>query len=303
MIPPPLRPLPLKNRMSYLFLEYGRLDVLDGAFVLVDENGVRVHIPVGSVTCLFLEPGTRVSHEAVKLAAKVGCLLLWVGEGGVRLYAAGQPGGARADRLLYQAALALDEKSRLNVVRKMFAVRFGIDPPANRSVDQLRGLEGARVRKLYQQLGTRYGVKWKKRDYDTENWDASNLVNMCLSVANSCLYGIVEAAILACGYAPAVGFVHTGKPLSFVYDIADLVKFDTVVPLAFQIAGESPDNPERAVRKACRDKFKATKILGRLIPLIDEVLAAGGLPVPKAMGVVGPAFEEERGFGDDGHRG
>jgi CRISPR-associated protein Cas1 len=93
-----------------LFLEKGRLDVLDGAFVLVDEVGVRIHIPVGGVVCLMLEPGTRVSHAAVALAARAGTLLIWVGEAGVRLYAAGQPGGARADRLLYQARLALMTK-------------------------------------------------------------------------------------------------------------------------------------------------------------------------------------------------
>ncbi len=108
---PQLKPIPMKERLSILFVNYGRLDVIDGAFVLVDKNGVRTHIPVGSVACLMLEPGTRVSHAAVGLASRVGCLLVWVGEGGVRLYASGQPGGARADRLLYQAKLALDDSA------------------------------------------------------------------------------------------------------------------------------------------------------------------------------------------------
>jgi len=116
---PPLKPIPMKDRVSVLFVEYGQLDVLDGAFVMIDKTGVRTHIPVGSIGCLMLEPGTRVSHAAAVLAARVGCLLVWVGEAGVRLYAAGQPGGARADRLLYQARLALDDDARLKVVRKM----------------------------------------------------------------------------------------------------------------------------------------------------------------------------------------
>ena len=136
---PPLKPIPVKDRLSILFLEKGNLDVLDGAFVLVDKNGVRTHIPVGGVACLMLEPGTRVSHAAVVLASRVGCLLVWIGEAGVRLYAAGQPGGARSDRLLYQAKLALDDTARLNVVRKMYALRFKEEPPARRSVEQLRG--------------------------------------------------------------------------------------------------------------------------------------------------------------------
>ena len=122
---PPLKPIPIKERVSVIFIERGEIDVLDGAFVVVDVTGVRTHIPVGGVACIMLEPGTRVSHRAAALAARVGTLLVWVGEAGVRLYSAGQPGGARSDRLLYQAKLALDESLRLKVVRKMYAVRFG----------------------------------------------------------------------------------------------------------------------------------------------------------------------------------
>ncbi len=163
---PPLKPIPMKDRVSILFVDKGNLDVLDGAFVVVDKNGVRTHIPVGGVACLMLEPGTRVSHAAVILASRVGCLLVWVGDAGVRLYASGQPGGARADRLLYQAKLALDDDARLKVVRKMYAVRFKEEPPAKRSIEQLRGIEGVRVRKMYELLARQYKVEWKHRNYD-----------------------------------------------------------------------------------------------------------------------------------------
>lgn len=300
---PPLKPIAIKERTSVLFVERGELDVIDGAFVLVDKNGVRTHIPVGSVACLMLEPGIRVSHAASVLAARVGTLLVWVGEAGVRLYAAGQPGGARSDRLLYQAALALEEETRLKVVRKMYALRFGEDPPSRRSVDQLRGIEGARVRKMYELLARRHGVTWKRRNYDPDTWESGDLPNRCLSSATACLYGITEAAVLAAGYAPAVGFIHTGKPLSFVYDIADVFKFDTVVPVAFKVAAEQPSHPERTVRLACRDAFRRTGLLTRIIPVIEEVLAAGGRNPPAAPeGAVGPAFPEPEGVGDVGHR-
>ena len=146
---PPPRPIPLKDRSSIIFIEKGNVDVLDGAFVVVDKNGIRTHIPIGGLACLMLEPGARISHAAVALASRAGTLIIWVGEAGVRLYAAGQPGGARSDRLLYQARLALDDDARLKVVRKMYAMRFGEDAPERRSVDQLRGIEGVRVRKLY----------------------------------------------------------------------------------------------------------------------------------------------------------
>lgn len=112
--------------------------MLDGAFVVVDKTGVRTHIPVGGVACLMLEPGTRVSHAACALSARVGTLLVWIGEAGVRLYSAGQPGGARADKLLYQARLALDDSLRLKVVRKMVALRFGEAPPQRPCRDVFR---------------------------------------------------------------------------------------------------------------------------------------------------------------------
>ena len=300
----PLKPIPMKERVSMIFVWYGRVDVKDGAFVVIDKNGVRKHIPVGSVACIMLEPGTRVSHAAVKLAAHVGTLLVWVGEAGVRLYASGQPGGARSDRLLYQAKLALDDDLRLKVVRKMYELRFGEPAPARRSVEQLRGIEGARVRKTYELLAKRYGVKWKGRRYDPKDWEKGDVANRCISAATACLYGITEAAVLAAGYAPAVGFIHTGKPLSFVYDIADIYKFDTVVPEAFKIAASNPANPDKVVRIACRDIFRETKILKKIIPGIEEVLAAGGIQPPEPpKESVPPAIPEPKGIGDVGHRG
>ncbi|AQT59702.1 type I-E CRISPR-associated endonuclease Cas1e [Cellvibrio sp. PSBB023] len=301
--PPPLKPLPMKDRISMMFIQYGQIDVVDGAFVVIDQTGIRTHIPVGSVACLMLEPGTRVSHAAVKLASTVGTLLVWVGEAGVRLYASGQPGGARADRLLYQAKLALDDDLRLKVVRKMYELRFGEAPPQRRSVEQLRGIEGARVRETYKLLAKQYGVQWNGRNYDVKDWEKGDVANQCLSAATSCLYGITEAAVLAAGYAPAVGFIHTGKPLSFVYDIADIFKFDSVVPIAFRIAGKRPHNPDREVRLACRDIFRSSHILEKIIPTIEEVLAAGEIKPPEMPPEsVASAIPNPDSLGDEGHR-
>ena len=306
---PPPRPIPLKERASIVFVEKGQLDVLDGAFVMVDATGVRTHLPVGGLACVMLEPGARVSHAAVSLAARAGTLLVWVGEAGVRLYATGQPGGARSDKLLWQARLALDDGARLKIVRKMFQMRFGEDAPERRSVDQLRGIEGARVREHYRIQARLHGLEWHGRRYDPRAWSDADTPNRCLSAATACLYGLTEAAVLAAGYAPAIGFLHSGKPLSFVYDIADLFKFDTVVPVAFRVAasaakGRLDTEPARAVRIACRDTFRQTRLLSRLIPSIEETLSAGDLPRPDPPDdAVGPAFADEEPAGDDGHRG
>ena len=306
----PPRPIPIKDRASILFVEKGQLDVLDSAFVVIDRTGVRTHIPVGGLACLMLEPGARISHAAVTLAARVGCLLVWIGEAGVRLYSAGQPGGARADRLLHQARLALDPDGRLNVVRKMFDMRFGEPAPRRRSVDQLRGIEGARVKRLYEVLAGQHGVTWKGRRYDPSDWSASDLPNRCLSQATACLYGLTEAAILAAGYAPAVGFLHTGKPQSFVYDVADVFKFETVVPIAFRVAGEahrgkSPSigDPVGEVRRGCRDSFRKSGLLSKLIPSIEELLAVDGFTLPPPPDEAQPLVIPQIQSGDAGHRG
>lgn len=300
----PLKPIPIKDRVSMIFVYYGRIDVRDGAFVVVDEvNGERKHIPVGSVACIMLEPGTRISHAAVKLAATTGTLLIWVGEAGVRLYSSGQPGGARSDKLLYQAKLALDENLRLKVVRKMFEIRFGEKPPEKRSVDQLRGIEGIRVKKLYELMARQCGVQWHGRRYDPRDWAKGDMANQCVSTATSCLYGVTEAAVLAAGYAPAVGFLHSGKPLSFVYDIADIFKFETVVPAAFRVAAKNPSQPDREVRIACRDMFRQTRLLSRIIPAIEDILAAGEIqPPPPPVDAQPPAIPEPENIGDTGHR-
>lgn len=304
----PPRPIPLKDRASLVFVERAKLDVLDGAFVAVNSDGTRTQIPVGGLAGIMLEPGARISHAAIALAARVGTLITWVGEGGVRLYSAGQPGGARSDHLLWQASIALDDAARLRVVRKMFAMRFGEDAPSRRSINQLRGIEGVRVRESYKLLAQQYGVKWERRSYDPKDWEAGDVPNRCLSAATACLHGLSEAAILAAGYAPAIGFLHSGKPLSFVYDIADLFKLETVVPEAFRIAGQAAKgkldmSPDRAVRLACRDAFRRTGLLSKIIPAIEEVLAAGDLPRPAPLtDTIPPAFSDTPPSGDKGHR-
>lgn len=304
---PPPKPIPLKDRAQLVFVERAQLDVADGAFVAVNADGTRTHLPVGGLAGLMLEPGARISHAAVALAARTGTLITWVGEAGVRLYSAGQPGGARSDKLLWQAQVALDPAARLRVVRKMYELRFGEAAPQRRSIDQLRGIEGVRVRRTYELLARQHGVTWRRRAYDVEDWQAGDVPNRCLSAATACLHGLTEAAVLAAGYAPSIGFLHTGKPRSFIYDIADLWKFETVVPEAFRTAGLAAKGQlkmpvERAVRLACRDAFRSSGLLGKIIPTIEEILEAGGLPRPEPPPeALGPAFDEETS-GDDGHR-
>jgi CRISPR-associated protein Cas1 len=267
--------MPLKGRMAYLWVERGCLEVLDSALVVADVTGVRSHVPVGALGVLLLEPGVTVTHAAVKLCAESQTLLLWVGEGGVRLYSAGQTGSQSAYKLLRQARLALGDTTRLAVARAMYGFRFGEPAPKRRSIEQIRGMEGARVKVRYRELSAEFDVPWTGRDYDRSDWSSQDLINRCLSAANSCLYGLCHAAILMAGYSPALGFVHTGYAQAFVHDIADLYKMDVAAPVAFQIVAERAEYPVRTVRHELRDRFRREGTLERIIPDIERVLAAG----------------------------
>lgn len=267
--------MPLKSRIAYFWVERGCVEVIDSALVVVDKNGVRAQLPIGALAVLLLEPGTTVTHAAMKLCAESKTLVIWVGEGGVRLYSAGQEGAANAYKLLRQARLALNDRTRLAVARAMYSFRFGETAPRRRSIEQIRGMEGARVRARYRALSEEYGVEWTGRDYDRSDWGSQDLINRAVSAANSCLYGLCHAAVLMAGYSPALGFVHTGYAHAFVHDVADLYKMDVAVPVAFEVVAEGREHPVRAVRHELRDRFRREGWLERIIPDMEKVLGAG----------------------------
>ena len=278
--------MPLRNRLAVFTVERGAVEVDGAALVVTDARGVRAQLPVGAATVLMLEPGTTVTHAAIKLCAENRTLVLWCGEGGVRLYSAGQEGAAHAYKLLRQAQLALDPKSRLAVAREMYRLRFYDEPPRRRSIEQLRGMEGARVRQIYRDLAARYGVPWTGRHYDRGDWSAQDEINRVLSSANACLYGVCHAATLIAGYSAAIGFIHTGYPLAFVHDLADLYKMELCAPAAFEMVADGVKNPAMKVRHELRDRFRRTRLLERLVPGIETLLDAGqeARPLPEELG-------------------
>lgn len=267
--------MPMRNRIAVLSVERGQVEVDGSSLLVTDKTGIRGCIPVGSLTALMLEPGTNITHEAVKVCGENRTLILWTGEAGVRLYSAGQEGAAHAYKLLRQARLALNPTARLQVAREMYRRRFLDEPPKRRSIEQLRGMEGARVRAIYRQLATAYDVEWTGRNYDRSDWTGQNEVNRALSAANSCLYGVCHAAILVAGYSAALGFIHTGYPLAFVHDVADLYKMELSAPIAFAAVADGVSNVEMHVRHRLRDGFRRVRFMERLIPGLETLLEAG----------------------------
>ncbi len=263
-----------QDRWSYLYLEMGRLDV-DSLGLCFRQSEKLTPVPIDQLAVVMLGPGTTVTHAAVAALSRNNCLLAWVGQDGVRLYAASTGGTYSARRLIRQAQLVSDEQSRLGAAWRMYRFRFNEPVPEIVSLESIRGMEGLRVRKAYADAARTYGVEWKGRRYDQGNWNTADPINRALSAANACLYGVCHAAILSAGYSPGLGFVHTGKMLSFVYDIADLYKTQLTIPVAFQVASEAPQDVERTVRIRCRSAFYEFKVMERIIPDIAEVLGVG----------------------------
>ncbi len=265
------------DRWSYLYLERGVLDQEASGLVLHTADA-HSPIPIDQLSLVMLGPGISISHAAVKALAVNNCLLAWVGENGVRLYAHSTGGTFSARRLLLQARLVSDEPSRLAVAYRMYQKRFPGTTLEGKSIEQVRGMEGLRVRKAYEAIAAEVGVQWEGRNYDQGDWYKATPTNRALSAANACLYGVCHAAIVSAGYSAALGFIHTGKMLSFVYDVADFYKTETTVPVAFRLAATVTTNLERAVRMECRQVFHAARLMERILPDIAEVLNAGDDP-------------------------
>lgn len=269
-----LRELPrFKDGTGYLYLEHTVLEQDDRGIRAFHPEGT-LHIPIASLGVLLLGPGSTVSHSAMKALSDTGCSVLWVGEQGVRFYASGVGESRHSRRLQQQARLWANPKSRERIIRQMYTMRFPEGLPEGLSLQQIRGREGARVRDAYARYSSAYNIQWQERKYNRANWDDASPINKAISCGTACLYGLSHAAILSCGYTPALGFVHTGKQLSFVYDIADLYKMEIVLPIAFREAAHGHDDLERRVRLGMRDHMTNLRLLERmandLLTLLDD---------------------------------
>ena len=272
----------LRDSLSYLYVEHAILNQKAKAVEFINENG-RTMIPIAALSVLLLGPGTSISHAAIKALAENGCLVVWTGEEATRFYAQGMGETRKAHHLLRQATLASDPKKRIQVVLRMYYKRFEERPSGDLTLPQIRGLEGVRIREAYARTSRETGVTWRGRRYDRGNWRGADPVNRALSAANALLNGVCHTAIVSGGYSPAIGFIHTGKQRSFVFDIADLYKVEITIPLAFSVAADSELQIEKRLRVACRERFRETRLLQRILPDIEELLTIED-QIPKPVG-------------------
>lgn len=225
----------VKDKYPFIYLERGRLEVDDSSVKWVDAENNVVPLPVATINALLLGPGTSVTHDAIKTATAANCTVCWVGEDSLLFYAAGFLPTADTRNLKLQIELSEDPQKSLQVARRMFSRRFPDADLENRTLQEMMGMEGNRVRLLYQQKAEHYQVGWKGRDFVPGKFVFSDLTNQVLTAANAALYGILCSAVHSMGYSPHIGFIHSGSPLPFVYDMADLYKEDLCIDLAFSL--------------------------------------------------------------------
>lgn len=270
-----LRTLPkARDRISFLYFEHCRIEQDERAIAVFKEQS-KFFVPCAAIATLLLGPGTSITHAAIKTLSDSACNVQWVGENLMRFYAHGKGGSGNTRRLIHQATLWGDAMQRLAVVRRMYLHRFDEELSDDLSLQQIRGLEGVRVRTAYQQWSKKTGVEWRGRNYQPDDWENTDPINQALSTANACLYAVCQAALMSVGYSTALGFIHTGKPLSFVYDVADLYKAEVTIPAAFEAVSETYFDLSALVRRKCRERFVETRLLQRLIVDVDRVLGFG----------------------------
>lgn len=261
------------DRYHFVYLERGQLEVDDSSIKWIDSEGCVVRLPVATISCLLLGPGVSITHEAVKAAAQSNCQICWVGEDSLLFYAAGFTPAADSRNLRRQTELATDPVKSLAVAKHMFKNRFPKADLTGKTREDLMGMEGVRVRDLYEQKAQEYGVGWKGRRYVPGKFEMGDMTNKILSAANAALYGILCSVIHSLGYSPRVGFVHSGSPLPFVYDLADLYKAELCVDLAFyetsRLAGEYN---RYAVAEEFRRRVAEMDLLKRATDDIDDLL-------------------------------
>lgn len=261
----------VQDRLTFLYVERCVVNRDQNALTFIDEKGT-IHVPASQLGALLLGPGANLTHQAMTLLGESGVVVVWVGERGVRYYAHGRP-LARSTRILQaQVDAVSNQRERLAVARRMYAMRFPDEATDGLTMQQLRGFEGARVRRAYRDAAREHGVDWRRRDYSPDDFFASDGANQALTAATACLYGIVQTVIVALGCSPGLGFIHVGKDQSFTFDIADLYKVELAVPVAFEATAEEVEDLPSVVRRRMRDRFHETKILTRIVRDIHHVL-------------------------------
>lgn len=262
-----------RDKHPFLYLEYGRLEIDDSSVKWVNSEGDVVRLPVAMVNCLLLGPGTSVTHEAIRILGASNCYVCWVGEDGLIFHSHGQSPTSNTRNLLKQVKVHASQKKSLAAARFLFSKRFPSADLNDKNLKEMMGMEGYRVRAIYEEYAEKYQVGWKGRNYKPGKFEFGDLTNRILTASNAALYGIISSVVHSMGYSPHIGFIHSGSPLPFVYDLSDLYKDKLTIELAFQMTLEMAGGYNRQIMSnEFRKKVVDMDLLGKVANDIEEVL-------------------------------
>ncbi|MFD8480498.1 type I-E CRISPR-associated endonuclease Cas1e [Kitasatospora sp. NPDC059673] len=262
------------DRVSFLYLERCTVHRDSNALTVESAEGTT-HIPSATIGTLLLGPGTRITHQAMSVLGETGAAVVWVGEHGVRYYAAGRALSRSSALAEAQASHWANRRTRLDVARAMYRLRFPDEDPAGLTRKELLGREGTRMKECYRAHATRTGIRWRGRNYIPGDFTSGDAVNQAITAAAQAMYGVSHAVVTALGCSPALGFVHSGHELSFVLDIADLYKTEVGIPVAFDVAAESDEDVGARTRRALRDRIHELRLQERIVADIHRLLRTG----------------------------
>lgn len=268
-----------ENRHPFVYLDRGELSADSGGLVF-SSGATKVVLPVQSLSAVMIGPGSSVTHDALRLLSVYGTCLVAVGADGVRCYTAPPVTTARSGLARKHAAIWAEEISRINIARRMYALRFGELLP-HRDLNVLRGIEGARVKAQYRIIAQRYGVEWRGRHYDRANPELSDTANAAINHASSAAEAAASIAVTAVGAIPQLGFIHEDPGQSFVLDVADLYRATLILPSAFEgmlTLDRFGGNLERAVRLTAAQNMKKLNVIGSMMGIVKALILDETLP-------------------------
>ncbi|MFD0343786.1 type I-E CRISPR-associated endonuclease Cas1e [Streptomyces sp. NPDC127117] len=263
------------DRLSFVYLERCTVHRNSNAITAEDVDGIT-HIPSATIGTLLLGPGTRVTHQAMALLGESGAGVAWVGEHGVRYYAGGRALTRSSGLIEAQATTWANRRTRLDVARAMYRLRFPGEDTAGRTRQDLLGMEGRRLRDCYKRESLRTGVPWRRREYHRDDFSAGDAPNQAITAAAQCMYGVSHSVIAALGCSPGLGFVHSGHERSFVMDVADFYRTEIAIPVAFDAAAEGEEDVATRTRRMLRDHINRTGLLDRCVRDIKDLLGYDG---------------------------
>lgn len=262
----------MKDRYPFIYLERGRLEIDDSSVKWIDSEYNVVRIPIATISTILLGPGTSITHEAIKVLSSANTTVCWVGEDSLLFYATGITPTSNTRNIRLQSNLASNQKSRLTVAKRMFSYRFPDTDVSKSTLADLMGKEGKRIKQLYVSKAEEYQVGWSGRSYVPGDFNLSDTTNKILTSSNAALYAIITSVVNATGYSPHIGFVHSGSPLPFIYDLADLYKEYLCIDFAFKMTKDLAGYyDKKKIIDAFRMRIMEFDLIGRIKPDIDKL--------------------------------